>query len=138
MIPPNIPALSIRQPWAHAIIHFGKDIENRTWNTTFRGRVLIHASKTKKKDEMIGFNDLIRTRGMCANLPYSASAAVHDLYNAGMLMGGIVGEADIVDCVSVSSSPWFVGPYGFVLRNVKPLPFTPCVGRLGFFYPSQP
>jgi hypothetical protein len=39
-------ALSIRQPWAWLIIHAGKDIENREWRTSFRGPVLIHASKT--------------------------------------------------------------------------------------------
>lgn len=26
-------ALSIRQPWAWAILHAGKDIENRDWHT---------------------------------------------------------------------------------------------------------
>ena len=29
--------LSIRQPWAWAIIHAGKDIENRCWPTSYRG-----------------------------------------------------------------------------------------------------
>jgi len=37
-------ALSIRQPWAYAILHLGKDIENRPWRTNFRGPLLIHAS----------------------------------------------------------------------------------------------
>lgn len=37
-------ALSIRQPWAWLILHGGKDIENRSWNTNFRGRFLIHAA----------------------------------------------------------------------------------------------
>ncbi|WP_206002040.1 ASCH domain-containing protein [Paraburkholderia aromaticivorans] len=36
-------ALSIRQPWAWLIVKGHKDIENRTWSTRFRGRVLIHA-----------------------------------------------------------------------------------------------
>ena len=39
-------ALSIRQPWAWAIIHAGKDVENRPWGTRYRGPLLIHASKT--------------------------------------------------------------------------------------------
>ena len=50
--------------------------------------------------------------------------------------GGIVGEVEIVDCVSHSESPWFFGPYGFVLRNSKPLPFQPCKGSLNFFDPK--
>ena len=39
-------ALSVRQPWAHLIIHGAKRIENRTWSTDWRGPLLIHASKS--------------------------------------------------------------------------------------------
>lgn len=41
--------LSVRQPWAHAILHLGKNVENRSWATTYRGPVAIHASKTPAK-----------------------------------------------------------------------------------------
>lgn len=51
----------------------------------------------------------------------------------GLQRGGIVGEATLVDCVTVSDSPWFFGPYGFVLEDVRPLPFRPYRGALGFF-----
>jgi hypothetical protein len=47
--------------------------------------------------------------------------------------GGVVGSVEIVDCVAASDSPWFVGDYGFVLRNPQVLPFTPFKGALGFF-----
>src|ERR1017187_9047245 len=40
----TIRTLSIRQPWAHAILHLGKDVENRSWSTPYRGSILIHAS----------------------------------------------------------------------------------------------
>jgi ASCH domain len=35
--------LTIRQPWAWAIIYGGKDVENRSWLTKHRGPLLIHA-----------------------------------------------------------------------------------------------
>ncbi|MFB4265356.1 ASCH domain-containing protein [Nonomuraea sp. GTA35] len=35
--------LSVRQPWAWAIAHGGKTIENRTWSTGYRGPLMIHA-----------------------------------------------------------------------------------------------
>ena len=37
--------LTVRQPWAHAIIHLGKDVENRVRNIAgaYRGPVAIHA-----------------------------------------------------------------------------------------------
>ena len=50
--------------------------------------------------------------------------------------GGIVGLAEIFDCVSASASPWFMGEYGFLIRNARPLPFRPCRGQLGFFTPD--
>jgi hypothetical protein len=39
-------AISIRAPWAWAILHAGKDVENRTWPTNVRGTVAIHASNS--------------------------------------------------------------------------------------------
>lgn len=37
--------ISVRQPYATLIVAGVKDVENRSWNTEYRGRVLIHASK---------------------------------------------------------------------------------------------
>ena len=37
-------ALTIKQPWVHAILHEGKDIENRSWQRDFRGSLALHAS----------------------------------------------------------------------------------------------
>jgi hypothetical protein len=48
-------------------------------------------------------------------------------------LGGIVGGCEIVGCVIASDSPWFSGPYGFVLRHQTSIPFVPLRGRLGFF-----
>ena len=46
----------------------------------------------------------------------------------------LIGEVTITACVKESSSPWFVGPYGFVLANPvlykEPIPYR---GQLGFF-----
>lgn len=36
--------LSVKQPWASLIVCGAKDVENRTWTTPYRGRLLIHAS----------------------------------------------------------------------------------------------
>ncbi len=115
-------ALSIRQPWAWAILNAGKDIENRNWKTRFRGRVLIHAGKTFDDD---GHMDL------CIKQMRGEFSVPSDEIE--FKTGGIVGSVDIVDCVSQSDSEWFVGKYGFVLRNPRPLPFYSCKGQLNFF-----
>jgi hypothetical protein len=36
-------ALTVRQPWAGAIVRGEKCVENRSWPTNYRGRLLIHA-----------------------------------------------------------------------------------------------
>lgn len=122
-----IPALSIRQPWAWAILHAGKDVENRTWPTRWRGRVLIHAGKAFDGPKA----DALEDACMWARDAGIAPPSIDQLQR-----GGIVGEAEIVDCVRSSGSRWFVGPYAFVLRNARPLPFVPCKGELGFFVPD--
>lgn len=124
---PNV-ALSIRQPWAWLIIHGFKDIENRDWPTRFRGPVLIHAGKAWGRDERDNALWVDRGYSPCGGEPLPTEHPPK-LYQ----LGGIVGVAEIVDCVSASASPWFVGDYGFVLRNARPLPFMPLKGALGFF-----
>lgn len=41
-------AITVRQPWAWAIMHGGKGVENRTRNIagSYRGPIVIHAAKT--------------------------------------------------------------------------------------------
>lgn len=120
-------ALSIKQPWAWLIVHGGKDVENRTWPTNFRGRVLIHASKSMSADEYRDVLDFISTdRRLCKLL--DSFPLSRDLKR-----GGIIGEAEVVGCVNTSISPWFCGPFGHVLANPRPLDFTPCKGQLGYF-----
>jgi len=48
--------------------------------------------------------------------------------------GCIIGSVEIVDCVKSYPSAFFVGEYGFVLRNAVPLEVPiPIKGALGFF-----
>lgn len=56
----RIMCLSIRQPWAWAILHAGKDIENRDWATRFRGPFLVHAGKGCTRDEYEDAVDFIQ------------------------------------------------------------------------------
>lgn len=127
-------ALSIRQPWAWAILHAGKDIENRVWklnnpNRRFRGEFLIHASRGMthaEYDEFIDAVHLISTRAPFP--PYLDVPEFRDLP-----VGGIVGIAKMVDIVTDHPSPWFFGPVGLVLKDVRPTKFIPLRGYLGFF-----
>lgn len=120
-------ALSIRQPWAWLILHGGKDIENRDWPTKARGRVLVHAAKGMTRDEWR--HAWTFSHGTGANPKAVADGVTFTTIER----GGIVGSVEIVDCVTDSASRWFMGRFGFVLRDPLPLPFIPWRGQLGFF-----
>ncbi|MBK1884659.1 ASCH domain-containing protein [Luteolibacter pohnpeiensis] len=115
-------ALSIRQPWAWLIVNGHKDIENRQWRTHYRGKILVHAAKKMTREEHAVAAAMAAEQGV--TIP-----AYDDLER-----GGIVGEVEIVDCVDVDPSPWFIGQWGFVLKDAKPQPLMPCNGKLGFFH----
>ena len=143
-------ALSIRQPWAWAILHAGKDVENRDWGdyypalhqahrlvedafTEDGGEFLIHASKGMTKDEYEDCLDLMHAISRKKPFPDGLTLpAFGDLPR-----GGVVGSAQLYDVVTESASLWFSGRIGLVLRNPKPLPFRPCKGSLGFFEPEH-
>lgn len=120
MIPER--AISIQQPWSLLIVKGHKDIENRDWSTRYRGPVLIHAGRKIDEDAF----------GVIRKIDPAAYDAIPKT-RMGYQIGGIVGIADIVDCVTESASPWFFGRFGFVLANARPLPITPVPGQLGFF-----
>lgn len=121
-------ALSIRQPWAWLIVSGHKPIENRSWRTHFRGRFLIHASAGMTRDEYLCAWNHAEDNGIA--LPAFGN----------LERGGIIGMAEIVDCVEDHPSPWFFGPFGWVICNPEPLDFRACKGTLGFFTPppNQP
>lgn len=119
-------ALSVRQPWAHAIIYFSKDIENRSWQAVNhglrqRGRIAIHAAKGMTKAEYWEAREFIDSLGWTCPDPHA------------LRRGGIIGSVEVVDVVSKHNSPWFFGPRGLVLRDPKPCNFVPAKGELGYF-----
>lgn len=118
-------ALSINQPWSWLIVRRYKPIENRNWRTNYRGAIAIHAGK---KLDTAAWNDVVS-----GFHPVTGALQRFDFDEAAARSGGIVGLADIVDCVEESDSDWFVGRYGFVLANQRAVDFIPCKGALGLF-----
>lgn len=119
-------ALSVRQPWAWAIIHAGKDVENRTWQAvnhglTRRGRICIHASAGLTRREYVSVAAWMDEIGI-------ACPPAIDLSR-----GGIIGSVEVVDVVKDYHSHWFFGPRGLVLRDPKSTEFIPAKGCLGYF-----
>lgn len=115
-------ALSVKQPWAWALVHGYKPVENRDWNTNFRGEVYIHASKTFDDE---GYEFIKKM------LPEHAMPKKEDFFR-----GGIIGSVVITDCVTDMESEWFFGKYGFVVTGERPCQPKICKGSLGFFEPD--
>ncbi len=148
--------LSIRPPWAYYIIYgipYGvavdngdgtsrvedsgkviiKDIENRDWPipSWFKlpQRIQVHVGK--RDDGIENALDICCRKIGLPPWPIMMS------FSKNMPRGAIIGEVDIADCVTESKSPWFVGQYGFILRNPKPYREPiPCRGKLGLFEPQ--
>jgi hypothetical protein len=113
--------ISIRQPWALAIVKGFKDVENRSWKTDYRGPILIHASK---KIDNEGYSWIQK------RFPDIAQ----ELKPHELITGAIIGQAELVECTESHSSPWFEGKWGFVLRNAVVFK-EPCYinGKLNLF-----
>jgi hypothetical protein len=124
-------ALSLKQPWAALLAAGLKTVEVRKWPTARRGRVLIHAARVP--DERQEAWDLVP----------------RPLLEEARLLGGIIGVADLIDCLAYRSvaafaadrerhrndPAWFSAPvlYGFAFANMKPLPFRAYAGWMRFF-----
>lgn len=132
----TVKALSVRQPMAWALIWGGKPVENRTWSTSYRGPLAIHAGK--QWDDAYAGNE-----GKLALWHWMKHVGVIQCWTDAVLLGrydrgGVIGTVTLVDCVQAHPSPWFCGPWGFVCEDPKPLPFHPCPGRLGIFEADIP
>ena len=126
--------ITVRQPWAWAIVHGGKDVENRTRNIAgdYRGPVAIHAGLMgadfdSKHPDLWPFDTRHTT-------------------------GAIVGVVDLVD-VHLSAtheerwnvelerreqcSPWaMVDHYHLELANPRAINPIPAKGKLGLWRPD--
>ena len=92
--------LSVKQPWAALLVNGIKDIENRTRRTTFRGRILIHASKAQRSGFIADFLTEEQAKAVC-------EAKIEDSdFRKSLVRGMIIGSIEIYDCVKNDSSIW--------------------------------
>lgn len=124
-------AISLKQPWATLLVHGRKTIEVRSWPTKRRGRVLIHAA---------GISDM---------RPEAWAWVPPELSESARQVGGIIGAADLMECIAyrtldgfvadrerhLNEPTWFRPPvlYGFTFANMLSLPFRKMPGWMRFF-----
>lgn len=108
-------ALTIQQPWAALIVAGIKDVENRSWPTSYRGPLLIHAGLVVDREGLRAHAD--------------------DLHSLNLVRGAVIGTVQLVDVVRDSPSRWAItGDYHWVLRDAQPLGPVPMHGRLGLWH----
>ncbi len=98
-------ALTVCQPWAYAIIHGGKDVENRSWPTSYRGLLAIHAGKSRS--------------WLDPDCPMPDGTDHPPLDK--LVFGAVIGIVELVDCLPIRrcKSIWAEGPWCWVLRNAR-------------------
>lgn len=122
-------ALSVCQPWAWAILHAGKSVENRTWRTRHRGPLLIHASSSRKwlKPKLL------------SNWQHAYGTPLPSIQE--LPFGAIIGQVELVDCVPIDAmepgNAWAVGPWCWILANPVVTTPIPCKGRTLLFKVSD-
>ena len=136
--------LSIRQPWAWAIVRGWKTVENRNWRTDHRGPLAIHAPLAEDDEDLPRVLDLVdRTnylRGHARVYPSVLQQLYRDTRGP---LGHVVGVVHLSGVVTGhdpdhkgrawAGNLWFRGPWGFTLHNARPVRPVPLRGRLGLF-----
>jgi hypothetical protein len=132
----DLRALTVRQPWAGAIMWFGKTVENRTRRTGYRGPLLIHAGLHAPE-----WHDFLIVRDTALGVPVNWDDARRTL-------GAILGLATVTGCHHADDcatdgksprerhcSPW-AQPGQFHIEMSDPRPLrepVPCRGALGLW-----
>jgi hypothetical protein len=101
--------LSVKNPWAFLIVSGLKDVENRSWKTNYRGKLLIHSTQTPIKFN--NYNELF-TPDQIKELQDN-NTNFNNLSNS-----AIIGEVDLINCIQNSDSIWAeYGQWHWIISN---------------------
>ncbi len=110
--------LSVRQPWAWALVNGVKTIENRSRRTSHRGPLLIHACRGSA-DLEIAMREIPELQG-----------------REPLVFGAVIGVVDLIDCVPVGrckGQRFAEGPWCWIVANPRLLKPVFCRGFLGLW-----
>lgn len=125
--------LTVRQPWAWAIIHGGKDVENRVRNIAgnYRGPIAIHVGKQWAPEDS---GTVILTPKEVAEAIRCKGHIIGVVDLVGVHEGGTAGcFPDVDDPTKLMwCSPWAIlGKFHLELANPRPVEPIPYRGALG-------
>jgi hypothetical protein len=119
-------ALSVRQPWAWAIVQGGKEIENRSLGAIRAGRMVpgticLHAASGMRRDEYRYGQWRLARHGVICPRPDD------------LVRGAIIGTVEVTGIVTQSARAWFGGEAGLTLAKPQAIDPIPARGALGYF-----
>lgn len=135
--------ITLIQPWATLIALGEKKIETRSWETSYRGPLLIHAGKKVEHD-------------LCRQHPFTDVLLEHDIaFKDQIPTGVIIAKCNLVDCIKITHQDgviaqlsnnlivdeneyWFgdytPGRYAWILDNIELLKEPiPAKGKLSLW-----
>lgn len=129
--------LTVRQPWASLIIlginGIYKDIENRNWHAPqnlIGDRIGIHSAANVKREEIEDAIAFCVERGILKPGLDTSKLFTKPYLQTGLILGSV----RLVDCVRKHSSPWFNGPFGFMVQTPRAFEKpVPAKGQLNFW-----
>lgn len=128
-------AMTLWQPWAILLVCGEKKYETRTWATSYRGPLAIHAAKIFPKEEL----------ELCYIEPFKSSLSNIGIANplTELTRGAVIGIAELIDCIKITETfiqslqgtkeysfgDFEVGKYAWVLADVRQIKPVPAAGR---------
>lgn len=110
-------ALTLTQPWATLVAIGAKRIETRSWKTTYRGTLAIHAAVGTPK----WARDVLVPNEPFRSTLANAGIRIGPVKNLNWLpLGAIVAVCELVDCMFVMRDHWILSTSGQKLQVTKP------------------
>lgn len=111
--------ITVRAPWAQAILDLGKNVENRSWYRKYKGELFIHCGHGKVSNQ-----ELADFWPRSIKLP---EINPRDL-------GCIIGKVELVEVTSDYDSVWAIpGQRHWILEKPVRITPIPCKGQLGIW-----
>lgn len=120
-------ALTVWQPWAHAIACGAKCVENRTWQPTELqpgDYLAIHAGS-----HVVTLEDVHELRAIAA----LSFVPVEPCRVGDLPLSAIVAVVIYRGCVTKRDDPWFTGPIGWELSDAVAIDPVSCKGARGLW-----
>jgi hypothetical protein len=129
-------ALSLTRPWAWAILHGGKRVENRSWKppSWVIGKIIaLHAAKSYDPTAIYGIHHAMGFEPLAKACPVGEENHPHSAIVGLARVTGFVDESNYQE-LPITQQAWFFGCYGWLLEDVQALASpVPCKGALSLW-----